>query len=131
MVKMRIYDEEDPTIYWDVETKKCGRCSETKPVSEFYDSNFTSDNLLYYCMECQKDWVRENRKNHPEFHKAKRKDTNVTQPNVYQKKCSRCRSVKHRDEFHKDRRSGDGLSGYCKECRRIKNAEAYERKRES
>ena len=36
----------------EIETKKCGRCGETKPVSEFYRNAKISDGLDYFCKDC-------------------------------------------------------------------------------
>lgn len=36
------------------------------------------------------------------------------------KKCFRCREVKAREQFGRDKTRGDGLAAACKACRRVK-----------
>ena len=43
----------------EIETKKCGRCGETKPVSEFYVSQNNRDGYDKYCKECKKQYNQE------------------------------------------------------------------------
>jgi hypothetical protein len=33
--------------------------------------------------------------------------------------CSKCKQEKHLSDFHKDKRTGDGLKCWCQECRYI------------
>jgi len=42
------------------------------------------------------------------------------------KKCSICKTEKCSSEFHKDKRSKDGLFGYCKPCRKSWDEQYYE-----
>jgi hypothetical protein len=42
------------------------------------------------------------------------------------KKCARCGELKDITEFYKDRRSGDGLQGYCKQCKSEYNRKHYD-----
>jgi hypothetical protein len=39
-----------------------------------------------------------------------------TKPAIAEKQCSRCRQVKAAAEFYRQRRTTDGLQGYCKAC---------------
>ncbi|MBA7492300.1 hypothetical protein ES702_02849 [subsurface metagenome] len=39
-----------------LKTKKCGRCEEVKPISEFNTDNKTKNKLLNQCKECEKEW---------------------------------------------------------------------------
>lgn len=45
------------------------------------------------------------------------------------KRCRRCESILPASDFHKDRRSRDGLKQYCKECALVILGEVRERKR--
>ncbi len=45
------------------------------------------------------------------------------------KRCSQCKVIKDRSLFHADTRLIDGLSCYCKECRKINDAAKYRRRR--
>jgi murein tripeptide amidase MpaA len=44
--------------------------------------------------------------------------------------CSRCKSDKDKEEFHKDRSKASGFYPYCKECRSKDSASYYDRNRE-
>lgn len=126
-------DVEDPTIRWRVPYKICG-CSEHKGVTEisieeFHDSEDSPDGLQHWCKTCMRDYIREYRNNDPKFHE--RYLFNVTEPRRKRKKCGDCKEEKDADEFHRNKRSSDGLATYCKPCRKDRNAETYRRKRES
>ena len=41
------------------------------------------------------------------------------------KKCSKCREMKPLNEFHKEKKSKDGLQGYCKPCRHKDGKKQY------
>lgn len=43
-----------------------------------------------------------------------------------EKQCARCLEVLPRTEFHKQKRSKDGLRGWCKPCTRASNTSSYE-----
>lgn len=43
----------------EIETKKCCKCGEIKPVSEFYKNISTIDGYEVYCKECKKTICRE------------------------------------------------------------------------
>jgi len=49
-----------------METKKCSKCGETKPVGEFYKRSVSKDGLNYYCKECSKASASQWNKEHPE-----------------------------------------------------------------
>lgn len=39
------------------------------------------------------------------------------------KQCSKCKEVKHIDEFYKDKRTQSGLKSECKKCHILQNKE--------
>lgn len=41
------------------------------------------------------------------------------------KKCPKCKKIKDRSEFHKNKQSNDGLYAYCKDCNKKKRADWY------
>ena len=43
------------------------------------------------------------------------------------KKCSHCKKGRHRDQFHRNRSTADGLDNYCKQCKSAWQAAAYRR----
>ena len=58
--------------------KKCSKCGEVKPVSEFHKSKANEDGLVYICKQCikdyQKQWREENKilnsKRHKDYYQA-------------------------------------------------------------
>ncbi len=47
------------------------------------------------------------------------------------KQCTKCRKLKSKSEFYKNRRSKDGLNHWCKDCARANRRERYEQKKGS
>ena len=56
-----------------METKKCGKCGEVKPISEFFKHKNTKDRMFPQCKCCMKKIKEEYRKKHPEKTKEYRK----------------------------------------------------------
>jgi hypothetical protein len=86
--------------------KLCPRCERTLPTSEFYIKKDARGGLYTYCKECSKARVRE--------YKSKI----VPQYMGDFKRCTRCGTVKHITEFHRTKRTKDGLQSWCKDCRK-------------
>lgn len=59
-----------------VSMKKCTKCGEQKPLSEFYKQKITIDGLAYKCKSCSNSDISHWKRNNPEKHKIhqKRKD---------------------------------------------------------
>lgn len=62
--------------------KRCRRCKEEKPETEFYKNRANKDGLQYYCKACCKqnfyDWAKKNPEKHAAncrryYHKRKEK----------------------------------------------------------
>lgn len=53
-----------------MDLKRCFKCSESKPRSEFYRHPMMGDGLLGKCKECTKKDVKENRKKKPNYYRA-------------------------------------------------------------
>ena len=91
------------------ETKKCSKCSETFNVSYFFKDSFNSSGYSSSCKKCkllaQKELMN------------KRKDRIIEYPD--EKSCTRCKETKLISEFSKNKLTKDGLSLYCKLCRRL------------
>ena len=75
----------------NMETKKCGKCGEVKPISEFHKNKYTKDGLRYCCKECGKEYrennteklkeyLREYRKNNPEKEKERKRKWRENNP---------------------------------------------------
>ena len=89
--------------------KKCSKCKETKPASEFHKDNSKKDGLYYCCKKC-------NQKNHL----SKNYDVSVTE-----KKCYTCKKTLPANSFTIKRASTDGLHSYCKKCNRKRGRKHY------
>lgn len=95
-------------------SKRCSRCKETKPLSEF---GFSINNVCGYtsaCRDCTMDTQRKSRQ--------KTSLLNKTRPVPVTKQCSRCEEIKPSPEFWRDSQSADGLLLYCKSCRKDMDA---------
>lgn len=77
--------------------KRCPRCCESKPTSEFSKNSTTTDGLQTYCRPCCKAYIA------------------TPQEAPASKVCSRCEEDKPISEYHK---RGGGHAYYCKACAR-------------
>lgn len=115
--------------------KRCTRCGETKPVSEFYrrsDSQRGKGAARWQsrCKPCHNIAVEEGRG---------RRQERPNPAERTEKACSVCGEVKALDEFYRDRREPDGRAWWCKVCTSAKRStpearaaerERYQRNRE-
>jgi len=100
-----------------MDTKRCRRCDEDKPLNAFCVNRDTSDGLNPLCRECGKAKMR-----------AYRESTRgriITRTIPSNKICRRCRQNKPADAFDLNNSNRDGLFSYCKECRREHVRSAY------
>jgi hypothetical protein len=77
--------------------KKCDTCSELKDINDFF-KNETGSNFIETCKSC--------------FIKLNEDKKNC-------KQCNRCYEIKHSGEFNIERATKDGLSYFCKSCKKI------------
>ena len=84
------------------ELKRCSKCGEDKPHSEFYKHPTTKDRLQSQCKECQK--------------KPKREKEPLPAYVPATKVCSFCKVEKSADEFYHRWLAKDGLTSRCKAC---------------
>lgn len=98
------------------DTKTCPRCEDEKPASAFYKVDYTGDALYPYCQDCATERKSE--------HRERLRQDGPEPPEV--KECGRCEEVKVASEFYRRRTSPDGLSYYCKPCRKDYSGEHYE-----
>lgn len=91
--------------------KKCSRCKEEKPLTEFSP---TSKNKVtgkqYYASHCKPCRVEYNR---DKSGAKKRKFTKVTDTH---KECTQCNSMLPLSEFSPSVRGSGGVAAYCKKC---------------
>lgn len=121
-----------------METKKCSRCGEIKPLSEFYKNKRHKDGLHSNCKKCHTSWTTKEQhqayyrtwaKNHPEAVKKHRADAHNRERFGGQKdyilnrdnfQCQLCGStadlmVHHKDE-NNDNHNALNLVTVCKAC---------------
>lgn len=87
--------------------KRCGRCRQDKPVSQFYSSAATFDDLRAECRACSAAKCRARRKANKLLPRDRAGDT---------KRCEQCRCVFPVANFSRDAGSTDGLYRYCRPC---------------
>ncbi len=87
-------------------SKKCSRCHQEKPASDFCANKRSPDGLYCQCKACVavKDKERRIRLMASQ------------QPSVNQKQCPCCGAVKSSEDFYRDKTAADGLQTYCKPC---------------
>lgn len=114
-----------------LKTKKCNKCGEVKPLTEFYTSNKTKDGRDTQCKKCKqiyhdllKAGALRSEEDRIEYYKInygkglKYIDREVDRTNG-KKRCAKCNKVYPNtlDYFHKDQQTKDKLHYYCKKCR--------------
>lgn len=86
-----------------VTEKKCSKCHEIKPASEFSLDRSRKSGLQPQCKSCKS--IAKPKEQLPEG----------------KKRCTKCKKIKDVDEFGKSTRRKDGLRLYCKLCRRTES----------
>ena len=110
--------------------KRCSRCGETKPHSEFHKQKRNRDGLRSYCKECQKAANRAWRAaDTPEKaqERAAQKAEKKALAERGMKPCLDCNEVKPFGEFSPDKRTRDGLQPYCRSCQYARS-KAFQKK---
>lgn len=100
--------------------KRCSRCKQEKPRTEFGEDQGRKDGLQRYCRECTRAYQRERRKKN-----AARNPDEIVIPS--EKRCPRCGITRPLSEWPGNRTRFDGLEGYCKPCKRAENRESVRR----
>lgn len=93
-----------------METKRCARCGETKPTTEFGSNRRNPDGLHSYCRSCINAYMNARYVKRPKRERP---------PLPELKRCSRCGQEKPRSDFRKaakGNRAADGLFGWCRPC---------------
>lgn len=105
-------------------TKRCAKCREIKPTSEFHKCTNRHDGLWCYCRRC----TSKNPKGFDEWW-AKRKQLQADRDSGL-KRCSKCKQTLPVSSFNRDSERSDGLYAYCKECVKPYARAAEQRERE-
>lgn len=98
-------------------TKRCSRCSETLPSTEFHRQRTSPDGLHGWCKTC----MSRDKKARHKIAVA----TDKVMPS--EKMCPECETWKPSDAFGRDRGRRDGLARVCRDCGRkriLKNTES-------
>jgi Recombination endonuclease VII len=96
--------------------KRCPDCGQEKPVSEFGNNRLNRDGLQVYCKACcSRRGAEMYRRKRARLGKTVRTRVEVPPGHKY---CRRCDTIKPLSEWHKNVRQSDGLTSYCKACRR-------------
>ena len=90
-------------------SKKCSKCKQIKPVSEFGKDSARKDGFCPQCKICRNRQAAEYRK------RQASKEKIIITTGLY-KKCTKCGGIKPVSEFYKRSCSKDGFSLKCKIC---------------
>ena len=93
-----------------MDTKRCSRCGETKPLDDYHNDRSKPDGKVTTCRACLRERGLERRAQQRALRPAK-----VPGP----RPCSRCGVVKELDEFDNSSTSWDKKTARCKACRRV------------
>lgn len=109
---------------FDILTHKwCNRCENVREHNEFYKDGTTIDGLGANCKQCKKDQKQKyNQKLKEAVEEFNKNNEDIEVEIEYNKethkKCSQCNDVKELNNFNKRKKSKDGLSYECKDCKK-------------
>jgi len=99
--------------------KRCCKCAEVKPVSEFYKAVGKLDGYSAVCIECNKSSAAQHR------NKVADREFEDIQA-TGKKKCSMCKRRLPVEQFNYGRSNYDGLATHCRECGKEYKRHHYE-----
>jgi 5-methylcytosine-specific restriction endonuclease McrA len=109
--------------------KLCGDCGQTKPIDQFRIGN--SGRLDCWCRSCRTQraaaWNAANRDRVNAAARARRAAKKVAAEPM--KFCPNCKRSKPHSEFNTDPRRSDGLAGYCRQCKSMRDSNRYGNKK--
>jgi Recombination endonuclease VII len=110
-------------------TKRCTKCKEEHPVTEFWRDPKCPDGRSRWCNHCRRKRVQEFRAVDPEWGKRKYQREKkwalahqlalIAPPD--HRRCCVCKALKNRDDFWHSKMTKDGLARECKECMTVRN----------
>lgn len=101
----------------NTETKRCSKCGETKPVTEFYTD--AKGGYKSQCKACHKETVAARTKRVRAEKKTEREAMKPTET----KTCPKCGRELPREAFGHKAEAKDGLQSWCNDCRKGKAPE--------
>jgi hypothetical protein len=101
-----------------METKRCPRCTEAKPVSAFNGNPSAKDGLQAYCKPCAVEVAIETNLRHDRYQtpETRAKWAEIARKAELVKHCGRCGETKPASEYYPNPRTRSGLASYCKAC---------------
>jgi ribosomal protein S27AE len=108
--------------------KRCSRCGETKPVSEFNRAN-KRDGYQDWCKACKAAYARDQARKKRAAEASAGSVETEKEEKPTEKRCSRCGEIKPNTEFGRNKRKADGLQGWCKACQRQYEREVRKQRR--
>lgn len=96
-------------------TKKCSRCKQVKPTSEFRANKAAKDKLHSWCRPCARAYDRERQQARRVYDKPGRPQRTIVDGKT---RCGRCSETKPVEDFGKDSRNVIGLQSSCKACQK-------------
>jgi|SRR5580698_3139104 hypothetical protein len=97
--------------------KKCGRCKQTKELTEFTVAHNRKDGVQHWCRACQRDYdANTPRGQAAALRRAEAQSFRNSQKLRGVKTCSHCKQEKPVAEFYSKVRTASGYSSRCKSC---------------
>jgi len=93
--------------------KTCSKCNENLPFSQYFKDKNNIFGISSQCKRCKNETTKLRRLNR----------SKIVLSICSDKKCPRCQLTKSSDCFTKLKTNKDGLSNYCKDCRRLNDKE--------
>ncbi|KOU54325.1 endonuclease VII [Streptomyces sp. WM4235] len=100
-------------------TKRCSRCKQDRPRSEYASNRSIADGLQSYGRSCSADYYKARQEA-----KGRTVREKVTVPSGH-KRCPQCREVKPHSEWERNKTTSDGWSSYCRVFRTQRNRASY------
>lgn len=102
----------------DQSTKRCNKCHEKKPLSEFSKLAQSRDGFNYRCRQCERRRFKEYRSKNPDYYKNQKPQKVELERRRREgnKACTSCGLVKSLEDFHLRRGAQDGRMSRCGDC---------------
>jgi hypothetical protein len=111
-----------------IECKICSKCKQWKGLRCFFGDKNSWDSLYHKCKLCCKEYNLGRAEKIKQYNKKYHKQHYIKHPlkiikykiiyGVKYKRCSRCKKFQLFEMFHKNETIKDGLSDWCKPCRK-------------